>query len=317
MKNTTAITLLSTALPIQLPTIFDTTTGKSNMAPSSIVLITGGNTGVGYETVKALYASPQVHTILMGSRSLDKAKDAISKLQSAVLDSQSEIVPIQIDIENDASIQNAFKEVESKYGRVDVLVNNAGMDSILSLPISLLTNFSGGLFDAMLLEDPSPTGIRTVWNKDYSLNVTSTQVVTYTFAPLLIASPNPRLLFLTSGLSSLSGYASGADAKFNPPPPKGWPKPPAYSQTAYGASKTALNMLMLDWNRVLGVDGVNVFAVSPGFLATGLGGVGPEVLKQMGAVDVSVGASFIKDVVEGKRDEDAGKVITKGGIQPW
>jgi NAD(P)-dependent dehydrogenase (short-subunit alcohol dehydrogenase family) len=98
------------------------------MADSSVVLITGGNTGIGYESVKALYASPQPHTILMGSRSLEKANDAISKIKGEILESKSDVVPIQIDIEDDASIENAFKEIESKYGRLDSLVNNAGTD---------------------------------------------------------------------------------------------------------------------------------------------------------------------------------------------
>ena len=62
----------------------------------------------------------------MGSRSLEKAESSISKLKAEVLESKSEVVPIQIDIEDDASIEKAFGEVESKYGRVDTLVNNAG-----------------------------------------------------------------------------------------------------------------------------------------------------------------------------------------------
>jgi NAD(P)-dependent dehydrogenase (short-subunit alcohol dehydrogenase family) len=96
------------------------------MTNSSIVLITGGNTGIGYESVKALYASPQPHTILMGSRSLEKANGSVSKLKSEVSESKSEVVPIQIDIEDDASIETAFKEIKSKYGRIDSLINNAG-----------------------------------------------------------------------------------------------------------------------------------------------------------------------------------------------
>lgn len=96
------------------------------MTDSRIVLITGGNTGIGYESVKALYASSHPHTILMGSRSLEKANESISKLKNEVSGSKSELVPIQIDIEDDASIEKAFGEVESKYGRVDTLVNNAG-----------------------------------------------------------------------------------------------------------------------------------------------------------------------------------------------
>jgi NAD(P)-dependent dehydrogenase (short-subunit alcohol dehydrogenase family) len=93
---------------------------------SNIVLITGGNTGIGYETVKALYASPSTHTILMGSRSLTKATDAIATLVAEIPDSKSSIEPLQIDIEDDESLEAAFEYVKSKYARIDTLVNNAG-----------------------------------------------------------------------------------------------------------------------------------------------------------------------------------------------
>jgi NAD(P)-dependent dehydrogenase (short-subunit alcohol dehydrogenase family) len=167
-------------------------------------------------------------------------------------------------------------------------------------------------------DDPSPKGIRAAWDKSYSLNVTSTQVVTHVFAPLLIASTNPRLLFVTSGLSSLETCSGGFNTRLaNAPSPKGWPKPPSMSQVAYRSSKTGMNMMMLDWAKSLGVDGVKVFGISPGFLATGLGGMGPEMLKKWGAGDPSIGGIFIKDVVEGKRDEDSGRVINKDGVQPW
>jgi hypothetical protein len=73
-------------------------------------------------------------------------------------------------------------------------------------------------------------------------------------------------------------------------------------------------MVMLDWKRMLEVDGVKVFGISSGFLATNLGGMGPKFLKKMGAGDASVGGLFIKDVVEGKRDQDAGKAINKDGV---
>jgi NAD(P)-dependent dehydrogenase (short-subunit alcohol dehydrogenase family) len=96
------------------------------MADKSIILVTGGNTGLGFAAVKALYASVEPHIVLMGSRSLDKANAAMEKLRSEVAESKSEVVPVQIDIEDDASIQSLRKEVESQYGRLDVLVNNAG-----------------------------------------------------------------------------------------------------------------------------------------------------------------------------------------------
>lgn len=65
-------------------------------------------------------------------------------------------------------------------------------------------------------------------------------------------------------------------------PPAGWPKPPAgLNNTAYRSSKTGLNMLMREWRRLLLNDGVKVWAISPGFLATGLAGAGAEKLKQV------------------------------------
>ncbi|KAH7382697.1 hypothetical protein DE146DRAFT_623900 [Phaeosphaeria sp. MPI-PUGE-AT-0046c] len=272
------------------------------MAASSIVLITGGNTGIGYETVKALYASPEAHIILMGSRSLDKANDAISKLKSEINETKSTIEPIQIDIEDDASIESAFEQVKSKHGRIDALVNNAG-----------------GSFDPLLRNDNSTPTLRHVWDRAYSLNVTSTQVMTHIFMPLLLASSVPRLLFVTSGLSSLTTCSGGLNSKAlaPEPPKKGWPKDGALSMIAYRSSKTALNMMMLDWVRMLEPDGVKVFCISPGFLATGLGGLGSEFMKKVGAGEPSVGGGFIGDVVQGTRDGDTGKVINKDGVQPW
>ncbi|KAH6612116.1 hypothetical protein C7974DRAFT_91454 [Boeremia exigua] len=271
------------------------------MAEKSIVLITGGNTGIGYETIKALYASSETYTILMGSRSLDKANAAIETLKAEIPTSNSDLVPIQIDIEDDRSIQNAFDEVKSKYNKVDALVNNAG-----------------AAFDYLMRGDSSPSAIRAAWDKAYSLNVTSTQVFTTTFIPLLLASSSPRLLFVTSGLSSLTTTSgSKATSIIRESSTPGWPKPPARSQIAYRSSKTALNMMVLDWERSLEPDGVKVFAISPGFLATGLGGAGQKFMRKMGAGEPSVGGEFIRDVVQGKRDADAGKVINKDGVQPW
>lgn len=76
-------------------------------------------------------------------------------------------------------------------------------------------------------------------------------------------------------------------------------------------------MMMLDWHRLLQVDGVHVFCISPGFLATGLGGIGADMLRKFGAGEPSAGGEVIRDVVLGKRDADAGKVVNKDGVQEW
>lgn len=71
-----------------------------------------------------------------------------------------------------------------------------------------------------------------------------------------------------------------------------------------------------EWFRFLKEDGVKVWCVSPGYLATGLGG-NQEANKSRGAIDPSIGGNFVKDVVEGRRDGDVGKVIVRQGVQPW
>lgn len=76
-------------------------------------------------------------------------------------------------------------------------------------------------------------------------------------------------------------------------------------------------MMMLEWHRILKEDGAKVFCISPGFLATGLAGIGAEKLKAFGAGDPSIGGNIIREVIEGKRDADAGKVVNKDGVQPW
>ena len=73
---------------------------------------------------------------------------------------------------------------------------------------------------------------------------------------------------------------------------------------------------MLTWHWMLKEDGVKVFSISPGLLATGLGG-DLEALKRLGAGHPSIGGELIKDVIEGQRDKDAGKVVNKDGTQPF
>jgi NAD(P)-dependent dehydrogenase (short-subunit alcohol dehydrogenase family) len=156
--------------------------------------------------------------------------------------------------------------------------------------------------------------MREAWNKSWDVNTTGTQIVTYTFVPLLLKSGDPRLLFITSGTSTMA-ESTNTSLAVNRSPAKGWPKP-FTGVPAYRASKTDMNMMMREWVRILKEDNVKVFCISPGMLATGLGGR-PEMLKKIGALDPSIGANFIRDVVEGARDQDVGKIIRKDNVQPW
>lgn len=174
---------------------------------------------------------------------------------------------------------------------------------------------TGAAFDTSSFTDDIPN-IRSIFNKAYDVNVAGTHVVTATFAPLLIKSASPRLIFITSGLSTLTANSKGVYPPWAPKPEAGWPKENGPATLGYKSSKAALNMVMLSWHWLLLEDGVKTFAISPGFLATNLGGA-PHLLKKMGAGDPSIGGEFIRSVTEGGRDADAGKVVSSNGTQEW
>jgi len=280
---------------------------------SKVVLITGANTGIGFQIVRALCSSDQAYDIIVGGRSFSKAQDAISSAEKEFPSSRSKLFPIQVDIEDDDSIQRAFDEVQSQFGKLDALVNNAGMyQTHRDRKSCSLTRTVGAQIDQQFAAGKLTE--RDMWNQSWNINTVGTQVMTSTFIPLLLQTPDPRLLFITSGTSTLAGTSNLA-LPVNRHPPKGWPKS-GLSVSAYRSAKCGMNMLMREWHRILKEDGVKVWCISPGFLATGLGG-NPEGLKKMGAGDPAVAGPFIRSVLEGHRDDDVGKVITKDGLQAW
>jgi NADP-dependent 3-hydroxy acid dehydrogenase YdfG len=97
----------------------------------TIVFITGANSGIGYETVKALVQSSQPYHVFLGSRSIENGNKAIEALQNEFPDSLGSIEVNQIDVSSDESINAAFEKVQQGPGHIDVLVNNAGTFPIL------------------------------------------------------------------------------------------------------------------------------------------------------------------------------------------
>ncbi|RMJ18428.1 hypothetical protein BHE90_001307 [Fusarium euwallaceae] len=265
------------------------------MDSKKIILVTGANTGLGYQIIRALAGSDQAYEILLGGRSIDKAQAASESARAEFPNSKSNIRPVQIDISDDKSIDALFNLIKADYGKLDALINNAGTQ--------LDQQWMAGKMS-----------MRDMWSETWNVNVVSTNVITHQFVPLLLNSDDPRLVFMASGTSSLANTMSPALA-INKSPPKGWPKD-QFSLPAYRSAKTGMNMMMREWDRTLKEDGVKVWCISPGFLATGLGG-NTEALKKMGGMDPSIGGNFVKDVIEGKRDGDVGRVIVRDGIQAW
>jgi NAD(P)-dependent dehydrogenase (short-subunit alcohol dehydrogenase family) len=136
--------------------------------------------------------------------------------------------------------------------------------------------------------------------------------MSWTFMPLLLKSTDSRLIFV-SGLGTFDSCAKG-DFPLPPNLEPGWPKKLDFETVGYRCSKTALNMLMLDYHFKLLKDGVKVWCVGPGFLATDLGDL-KEVAVKWKAGHPSIGGQFIRTVVEGERDTDVGKYVVKDAIK--
>ena len=102
----------------------------STMASRKVVLVTGGNNGIGYEAVKAFLQSQKPYHVLLGSRSVEKGKHAVESLHKEVPESRNTVEVLQVDLESDDSITKAFEQVKKSPGQLDALVNNAGMHLI-------------------------------------------------------------------------------------------------------------------------------------------------------------------------------------------
>ncbi|MBO9129510.1 SDR family oxidoreductase [Bacillus sp. 165] len=87
----------------------------------NIALITGGNKGIGFELSKQL--AEKNFKVLLSSRNEDNGKKAVSSLQKQGVD----ISFVELDVDHMESIQNAVEYVQQRYGRLDVLINNAGV----------------------------------------------------------------------------------------------------------------------------------------------------------------------------------------------
>ncbi|RYO90669.1 hypothetical protein DL766_002862 [Monosporascus sp. MC13-8B] len=278
------------------------------VAASKIVLVTGANNGIGYETAKALLQSDRAYHIFLGSRSLERAKRAVQRLREEVPAATNTVEILPVDLTSDQSIENAFEQVKSGPGRLDILINNA-----VEKPTEISSsNHPGAIFDMEFLA--GRVSLRECFNRAYDVNVAGTNVLTWTFVPLLLRSADPRLLFV-GGLSDIT--QAGRSYFPTPPQPAGWPKNIDFETIGYRCSKTALNMLMLDWNHKLKTDGVKVWAVAPGILDTGLGNLSPEMKERLGLKHASAGGRILRSVAEGERDNDVGRYIGHDGELEW
>lgn len=165
-------------------------------------------------------------------------------------------------------------------------------------------------------DGPGKLTVREAFNTSCNTNIASTYLFTQSLIPLLFASPTRRLIFISTGISSLADHGD-TNISINQSPPEGWPKKYQFNVMTYRTSKAGLNMMALEWARVLRHDKVKIHILDPGLLATTLGGADPAFLKKIGAADPSVGGEFVRDVVKGKWDDHVEQLIGKDGVVAW
>lgn len=83
----------------------------------TVILVTGGNRGIGNAIVQAVGTRVRDVTILVGCRSAERAEEPIRKLKE--LGVPAKLEPLEITITDDASIKAAVQIVEDRYGRLD------------------------------------------------------------------------------------------------------------------------------------------------------------------------------------------------------
>ena len=222
------------------------------MQDKPVALVTGANQGIGVQIAKDLVGHG--FTVLVGSRNLERGEAAAKEIGP---DARA----LQLDVTDQRSITAAAERIRSKFGRLDLLIQNAAISN---------TNKQEGQSVADYAATTRPSNVsldemRAVWDT----NVFGVLSVYQAMLPLLRASPESRIVNVSSGVGSLTTNSDPAFAYraiFGP---------------VYPASKTALNAMTVAMALELEPEGIKVNAVSPGHTRTNLNGYsGTETLEE-------------------------------------
>ena len=246
------------------------------MSEQKIALITGANRGIGFETARQL--GGQGIKVLIGARSLEKAAEAAETLKGENLD----VEPVLLDVDDAATHESAAREIEEKFGRLDILVNNAAI---------AIDEYAGDV--PVQASKTSPE----IFRKTFDTNFFNTIAVTQTFLPLIEKSGAGRIVFVSSGLGSLTLHTD--------------PDSPIYDMKipAYDISKTAINGYAVHLAHELKDTPIKVNTLHPGSVVTDM--------NPGGEITVEEGAKTSVDLATLPPDGYTGKFIHLGNELPW
>ncbi|PWY80569.1 NAD(P)-binding protein [Aspergillus heteromorphus CBS 117.55] len=251
---------------------------KKRLPAPQIILVTGANKGLGLSIIQvvAQRESPTPrNTCILCSRDIDAGQKAAQELRA------------QGYVTGDEQIAAAVKYVEETYGRLDVLINNAG--TLITPPNTTTTTTFPNL----------PT-TRQSYNAILNLHITSIALTTLSFTALLHQSPSPKVINISSDIASMQNVLTATTNA---------PRHPPYAASKIGMNGLTVHMQVSEDDRVREEGAmkprIRFYAVAPGPLKTGFNGFsGPRAPEE--------GAEVVVRLV---RDEG----VFEGGMRvvPW
>ena len=221
-----------------------------------VALVTGGTKGIGLQIAKQL-AQKGIHVIFTARTEVQKATQEVREAAAG-----SSVDFVVMDVNSDKDIESARDFVSKKYGKLDILINNAAIATLAGV------------------------SVRDEFLATYNANVAGIAVILDTFYELLKKSAHPRVVNVSSSVGSLK---RGVDAIF-----------PADKGIAYRATKAALNLLTVIYSQKF--KEVKINAICPGYCNTELNGfsgyrdpaVGANVAVKLALEDKESTGSFFE-----------------------
>jgi NAD(P)-dependent dehydrogenase (short-subunit alcohol dehydrogenase family) len=245
------------------------------MNETKIALVTGANQGIGYAIATGLGALG--YRVAVGARDAGRRETAVEKLRAAGVDAFG----VPLDVTGDQSVADAAEMIEREAGRLDVLVNNAGIS---------------GQQGSDWVQDPTTLDldlVRTV----VETNVIGVIRVTNAMLPLLRRSPSPRIVNISSSVGSVTRQTD-PDIEVGP------------VMAAYAPSKSFLNAVTVQYARQLADTNILINATCPGLVATAFTGFhGPRTPEEGAATAIRLATL--------PNDGPSGAFFDDGGVVPW
>lgn len=242
---------------------------------TKIALVTGANKGIGFETAKQL--AERNIKVLLGARNEAEGKKAEEVLRKLSLD----VTFVKLDISNSADIQNIKSYIESNYGVLDILINNAAV-----------------FLDSAWFGNNTETVSQQTLRDTFDINYFGTVELTQALMPAIKKSKAGRIVNISSVSGSFGAHLDESHFLYTLKP------------YAYSASKTALNQFTVFLAHALRETNIKVNAANPGWVKTSIGSDQAPLTPEEGA-KTGVALALMDD------NGPTGTFSQSGEVLPW